>query len=335
MAQNNPPAYIVDNGNPAMNQNNLYNPNPALMYAPQHPSPYAPQSQSNYMQPNHQFNDRPNSGRKEYEAGAYTYNDRNEYPEPNSQNPYPSQVDPQVKRAVEGEKAWKGANCLDCITKLKGEPERQGFVRKVFGILAAQMVMTVGICAIVYAVEEIQDWLQENIWFYFICLGITIALSCGLVCFRKCSRTVPLNYILLFTFTFFESLMVATISSFYEAESVFLAACMALTLFTIMATIAVFTSRKPHTLAMMSYVCFGLSIVAIFFLIFFTNRYIIIIVMVILLIVTCVYVMIDIDLVTEKHGLDLDEYVIGALFLYMDLISLFLIILALTGSRSD
>ena len=68
-------------------------------------------------------------------------------------------------------------------------------------------------------------------------------------------------------------------------------------------------------------------------LIFFSSRYISIIFSVVMLIVASVYVMIDMDLITEKHGLDIDEYIIGALFLYMDLIMIFIYLLALFGDR--
>ena len=269
----------------------------------------------------HQYYDHPNSGRKDY----------NQNP---NQNQYPQQVDPQIKKAVEGEKQWNKRYCLDCITKLKGDYEQQAFVRKVFGILSAQLLFTVILCAIVYATPAIEDWLQENLWFYFISLGISIILLCSMVCVKKVARTVPWNYIVLFTFTFFESVMIATISSFYNAESVFLAAVMTFVLFGTMTLISLFTSRKPHTLYMMIYVCFALSLVAIFFLIFFTNRYIIIIAMLVLLVVACIYVMIDIDLITEKHGLSYDDYIIGAVFLYVDIVTIFLYILALFGDRS-
>lgn len=195
---------------------------------------YRPSSQER-----HQYYDQPNSGRKDY-----NYN----------QNQYPQHVDPQINKAVEGEKTWKKRYCLDCITKLKGDYEQQAFVRKVFGILTAQILFTVILCAIVYATPALENWLQENIWFYFISLAISIALLCAMVCVKKVARTVPYNYIILFVFTFFESVMIATISSFYNAESVFLAAVMTFVLFGTMTLISLFTSRKPHTLAMMMYV---------------------------------------------------------------------------------
>jgi len=98
----------------------------------------------------------------------------------------------------------------------------------------------------------LNDWFKSNIWFYFVCLGITIVLICALICFKKVARKVPVNYIVLFTFTFFESLMVGTLCTFYEAQGIFLAAVMTLVLFITMTLIALFTTRKPHTLVVMS-----------------------------------------------------------------------------------
>ena len=51
------------------------------------------------------------------------------------------------------------------------------------------------------------------------------------------------------------------------------------------------------------------------------------------LIVTCIYVIYDVYLITEKHGLSYDDYVIGALLIYTDLISLFIYILSIMGDR--
>ncbi|CAI2373384.1 unnamed protein product [Moneuplotes crassus] len=253
---------------------------------------------------------------------------------PIAPNPYPVRAPMDVQRAVQGEKRWKGANCLDCITKLKGDEERQGFLRKVFGILTAQTLFTVGLCAIVLTHQEIEDWLQDNIWFYFVCLALTITLMIVLMCFRKPARKVPLNYILLFTFTFFESMMVATITTFYDSKSVIIMAGVALVMFATIATVSLFTSRRPHTLAMMIYCCFTISLTCLFLIIFINSRWVVTLVSGVMLVICCVYVMIDIDLITEKHGLDTDEYIIAALFLYMDLVMIFLYLLSLFGERN-
>ena len=52
------------------------------------------------------------------------------------------------------------------------------------------------------------------------------------------------------------------------------------------------------------------------------------------LILTCVYVIYDVYLITEKNGLEYDEYIIASLMLYMDLVNLFIYILSIFGERN-
>ena len=52
----------------------------------------------------------------------------------------------------------------------------------------------------------------------------TIAIMLPLFCWREVARSVPTNYIMLGVFTIWESYLVATIASFYQPQSVFLAA---------------------------------------------------------------------------------------------------------------
>ena len=49
------------------------------------------------------------------------------------------------------------------------------------------------------------------------------------------------------------------------------------------------------------------------------------------LIITCIYVVYDVYLITEKDGLEYDEYIIGALMLYIDLVNLFIYLLSIFG----
>jgi len=51
------------------------------------------------------------------------------------------------------------------------------------------------------------------------------------------------------------------------------------------------------------------------------------------LIFTCIYTVYDVYLITEKHGLSNDDYIIGAMLLYLDLIHLFIYILSIFGER--
>lgn len=250
-------------------------------------------------------------------------------------NPYPSAAPNDVARHVEMEdrRNKSKTTCLDHFQKLEGNYEQQMFMRKVFGILTAMTVFTVFLTIIVLTNDDIEDWLQDNIWVYWLSFVITICLLYALLCFKKVARKVPTNYIVCFAFTFFESVMVATLCTYFTAESCFIAAFLALALFGTMTLIALVTKRKPKTLQTMIMCGFILTIICIIFLIVWTDRYVTIIIMLILLVLTCMYVIIDIDLITEKHGLSFDDYIIGAVFLYMDLITLFMLILSLSGTR--
>ena len=238
-------------------------------------------------------------------------------------NPYPMHVDPQVKRHVDNEKQWRGSRCLDCIPALRDDDDRQNFVRKVFAILTAQTMFTVVIWAIIYAVPELHNWFQKNIWFYYVWLGVSIILIIAIMCCKRFSRKVPYNYFALFLYTLVESFMIGTLWTFYEAQGIFLAAVLCLVLFTTMTVVSWFTKKKPHMLIMLLFWWISLSIFAIFFLIFFTARWVIILCWIVLLVIGWIYVYIDVELIINRYGLSYDEYIIGALMLYQDIVMIF------------
>ena len=139
------------------------------------------------------------------------------------------------------------------------------------------MLVTVFICSIIYAVPELHNWFQRNLWFFFIWLILSIILIIAIVWCKRFSRKVPYNYIALFLFTFVESLMIGTLWTFYAPQGIFLAAVLWLVLFTTMTVVSCFTKKKPHLIIMLLYCWIALAIFAIFFLIFFTERWIIIV----------------------------------------------------------
>lgn len=244
------------------------------------------------------------------------------------------QLHPDVAKQVSNEKEWRQWRWLDLIPRLKGKDDRQNFVLKVFSILTAQTLFTVFLWAIIYAVPALHNWFQKNIWFYFVWLGISIILIILIVCFKKFTRKVPLNYIALFTYTFFESMMIGTLWTFYDVQGIFLAAVLCMVLFTTMTVVSWLTKKKPHILLMLLLCCLSMSIFVMFFLIFFTSRWIIIVCCFVMLAIGCIYVYIDVELIIGKYGLEYDEYIIGALLLYQDLIMIFLYLLAILGKRN-
>lgn len=126
--------------------------------------------------------------------------------------------------------------------KLRGDEAWQGFVVKVFGILAAQMVVTSLFVLFCYTNESTRTFLKTSPGVLLTMFIFSIIFMCSIVCVKSLAWTVPTNYILLGLFTLCESYIVATVSSFYDGASVLLAAVMACVLFSILSLVALNTN---------------------------------------------------------------------------------------------
>lgn len=224
---------------------------------------------------------------------------------------------------------------LDRFEKLAGDSNRKGFVGKVFGILLAQMIVTTIFCAFCYTNEPIRQFIVDSPVLYLFAAIVSLILALTLACVKSIARAVPTNYILLFCFTICESYCVATISAFYEPQSVLLAALLTLVLFGIL-TYYGFTHKGDlqYWGPIMS-VAMGVGLVTCIMMIFFRNQIMFLICCWIGLILTCIYTIYDVYLITEKYGLDEDDYIIGAMLLYLDIINLFIYILSILGDRRN
>ena len=60
--------------------------------------------------------------------------------------------------------------------------DRLGFIRKVYGILFVQLLITVTICAIPVFYEPFKLWMQANIWSLFVSMGVMIVSLCVIMC---------------------------------------------------------------------------------------------------------------------------------------------------------
>jgi len=103
---------------------------------------------------------------------------------------------------------------------------RLGFIRKVYGILTFQLLLTSLFCLWCMSSDSLKKFLVENRGLFSLVLVVEIVLSFTMICCRGITQSVPLNYILLFVFTFAESYIVGFICAFTDPKIVFMAACM-------------------------------------------------------------------------------------------------------------
>lgn len=214
---------------------------------------------------------------------------------------------------------------------------RNGFIRKVYGILSAQMLLTVmTACLFMFEpsthafVTSSPGLLQLAVWAP---LGALVALICN-------RHKYPLNFVLLSVFTFFEAYSIGTICAFYQAAGhgalVLQAFILTAGVFTSLTTYAFFTKTDFSFLQGYLYsslwVLILWSLLTMFFPGFFGGFG-----RTWMSLFGCLvfsgYILFDTQMIIKRLGTD--DYIMAAIELYLDIINLFLYILQLLGSSND
>jgi len=210
---------------------------------------------------------------------------------------------------------------------------RMGFIRKVYSILSIQLFITVCLSSLAFE-ESVNKFLKTNIHLFYVFLAISLIILLVLMCFKSVARKVPINYILLFAWTLCESYMIATAVSFHDPMIVMFAAVLTVAV-TVALTIYACTTKTDFTYfgGILFVAVTILFIWGIFILIF--GFFLYTLYCVLALIVYSIFLIYDTQLIMGKFNSEygIDDYVIAALNIYIDIIRIFLSILQLLGRR--
>ena len=164
-----------------------------------------------------------------------------------------------------------------------------------------------------------------------------ILIQCAIMCCKSVARKSPNNYILLFVFTACEAFCFSTICAHYPINDCLLAAGMT-TAVTLALTFYACTTKSDFTTCgslffILAMVMIGL-VIASFFLTFAAWWHPVVSAFIIF--VYGLYLVYDTQLICggKKYELSYDDYIIGALILYIDILMIFLELLRWFGSRS-
>ncbi|XP_072250506.1 glutamate receptor, ionotropic, N-methyl D-aspartate-associated protein 1b (glutamate binding) isoform X1 [Leuresthes tenuis] len=210
---------------------------------------------------------------------------------------------------------------------------RRAFIRKVFLVLTAQLMVTFAFVAVFTFVEEVKSFVLVNTWTYFVSYLVFFVSVCVISCCGSVRRRHPWNLVALSILTLSMSYMVGMIASFHETESVIMA--VGITAF-VCFTVVIFSLQTKYDFTSCYGVLFVCLIVLIVFgiLCIFIQDKILHIVYAGLgaLLFTC-FLAVDTQLLLGNKELALspEEYVFAALNLYTDIINIFLYILAIVG----
>lgn len=208
---------------------------------------------------------------------------------------------------------------------------RLGFIRKTYGILLFQIAVTFSMCVVSVLSPTFSRFQIESTGIFWMAMISSIVLSICIFCFRSLSRKVPINYILLTAFTLCEAYLVSAICGMTNPRIVVMAAAMT---FGVVAALTIYacTTKTDFTfLGSMMFVITTVMILLGIFVIFSQNKFIHILYSSLGVIVFSIYLVYDTQLIVGNHEnkLEVDDYIIGAMMLYIDIINLFLHILSL------
>lgn len=215
---------------------------------------------------------------------------------------------------------------------------RRGFIRKVYLILTAQLLVTFGLTFLFVLNDNVKTWVKANPGFMYAAIAVQFAAIIALACCGDVRRRFPGNYILLGVFTLAESYLVGAISSYYDTNAVLIAmgicagVTFALVLFACQTRIDFTGCGAGLYAVLMSFVIMGI-LMAIFR--GSHNNVMNCLYAGIGAAIFSLYLVYDTQIIVggkHKYKISTEEYVFAALNLYLDIINLFLYILRIVGA---
>lgn len=219
------------------------------------------------------------------------------------------------------------------------EQVRRGFVRKVYGILSAQLLLTTAIAAPI-AVGG-RTLVAQNPWLPILSSVLLLVTMCSLCCCSSAMKVYPYNYLMLFGITVAMSLMTGLASAQYTWQSVVLAFAITSCVFLVLTALAAFTSIDFTGMGVYLYAglaslfCFSM-VLSILILCGVQVKAALMLYNLIGVVLFTFYIVYDTQLILggkHKQQFAIDDYAFAALNIYLDIINMFLYILELVGER--
>jgi len=236
---------------------------------------------------------------------------------------------------VEGGNAGQNY-AADGMAAFSDKAIRQGFIRKVYGLLSVQLLVTIVIMAPFIFHEPTKQFALQNRWLYWVAFAVTMVCMICMACCESVRRNAPTNYIFLGVFTACEGFLLGSIAAVYAPESVMIAVgiCAAVTL-----ALTVFAFQTKYDFTTCGGMLCGMLIVLIIsgflLMIFGTNKITMILYGSAGALIFSLYIVYDTQLMmggSHKYSISPEEYVFATLNLYLDIINLFLYILMIVGA---
>lgn len=228
------------------------------------------------------------------------------------------------------ENDFGGQKCADAEVSI-----RHGFIRKVLGIVAIQLIFTFGVVLVVNATaqEEYRSFINRNSWVYWFSYATFIVLLIAISCCNV-GRKHPTGLIFLSILTIALTFVITTISANFGIDTIGIAMGGTVGLVLVLGLFAFqtkydFTGAGPYLLIFsLLLLFFGLTTIIIGSLqMYIVYNYL-------FLVLFSMFLVYDIQLIIggkhKKYQLGIDEYIFAALNVYIDIVYIFLAFLGIS-----
>lgn len=229
----------------------------------------------------------------------------------------------------------KSRQAAEMFAPMKKEKVQIGFIRKVYGILSAQIVLTFGVAILAVNNQTLATFMLVNSWLVIVALVLSLVTLYALVCFVDFQRRVPYNYLTLFAFTACEAYIVAYFCLQFTAVQVYEAAFMAITLCVGLTIYACLTKTDFTLWGGFLFLALLVFVIGGCILTFFRAPLLMVIFDCIGLLLFGFYLIYDTQLIlgTKSAMYSVDDYIMATMNLYLDLINIFLDVLSIVGRK--
>lgn len=211
------------------------------------------------------------------------------------------------------------------------------FIKKVYSILAVQLLATAAICSVFMLWTPLREasitFVKSHPWIYqFLMISSMMVSICALMVKKN---EYPANYQLMCVFVVFVSCNVGVVCAiFYAAGKGMAIAQAVLVTGVIFLTLTAYAHLTKQDFSFLNgfMICVLMCLILFGFIATLTGSKLLIYVYhVIGVLVFCAFILIDTSALIHKYGCD--DYIIASIELYLDIINLFLHLLAILGKR--
>ena len=211
---------------------------------------------------------------------------------------------------------------------------RRGFIFKVYGLLFFQLTLTFFFVYLANEIKSLRNFIIYHYWLYIFISLIPLGIMILVIFKPQTTRRVPSNYILLFIFTICEGYFLALFTLVFQRKSTYISLLLTL-IAVITLTIYAFISKNDFTQCEgILWVLLVLHFFGVLFMVIFRLSILYIFLNILGIGLFSLYLIYDIQLIegNQEYKLSEDDYILGVIMLYLDIISniinLFLYILS-------